>query len=185
MKQVRYFQTDQGEEVLVSEVTLEVVLGSKLLHFLCGDKSLVCSARLHSFQIQQHNPAVEPGQAVWRGIADSGSLVLAAVERKHVAVHWLHLASHPNDVGACKAIKVVEQLLDVCHKLEVGVQHYDATDVTWENAAMDCNGQKEDNTLVVRIAVSDCFLKHGDKRGKLMSKLIDLNKIKLGKYMKR
>lgn len=68
-----------GEEILVPEVALEVVLLRQLLHH-GGLQQLVVELGLpHGFQVQEQDATVEAGQPIRRGVPHFGLGVLAAI----------------------------------------------------------------------------------------------------------
>lgn len=59
VEELRVFHADHGEEVLVPEVTPEVVLVGQLLHLRRLQQAVVQRGLAHGLQVQQHHPAVE------------------------------------------------------------------------------------------------------------------------------
>jgi len=68
-----------GEEILVPEVALEVVLLCQLLHHGRLQQLVVKLGLPHGFQVQEQDATVEAGQPIGRGFPHFGLGVLAAI----------------------------------------------------------------------------------------------------------
>lgn len=79
MEELWVLHPHHGEEILVPEVALEVVLLRQLLHH-GGFQQLVVELGLpHGFQVQEQDTTVEAGQPIRRGVSHFGLGVLAAI----------------------------------------------------------------------------------------------------------
>lgn len=70
---------DHGEEVLIAQVAPEVIFFSEMGDMFRLKEAVVERRATHCLQIQQHHTAVEPGQAIGRGIAHTGFGVFLAI----------------------------------------------------------------------------------------------------------
>lgn len=76
VEELRVLHADHGEEVLVPEVTPEVVLVGQLLHLCWLQQAAVQWGLAHGLQVEQHHPAVEAGEPLRGRAPDPGLGVL-------------------------------------------------------------------------------------------------------------
>ena len=140
---------DEGEKVLVAEVSLEVVFGSETVHRSRFDQLIVERRGAHLGQVEEQHAAVEAGQAVGRRRADACAHILAAILPQEVAIDWLGVARYADDVGRVEGGEVSVELADVGAELEVGIEQYDALDARLEHLE-EADGEEEERVAVVR-----------------------------------
>lgn len=76
VEELRVLHANHGEEVLVPEVTPEVVLVGQLLHLCWLQQAAVQWGLAHGLQVEQHHPAVEAGEPLRGRAPDPGLGVL-------------------------------------------------------------------------------------------------------------
>lgn len=78
MEELGMLHANHGEEVLVSEVTSEVVLVGQLLHLRRLQQAAVERGLVHGLQVQQHHPTVEAREPLGGRAPNPGLGVLLA-----------------------------------------------------------------------------------------------------------
>ena len=121
VKQLRILHTQECVEVLVAEVTIKRELARQTSETLFSELRVVQLRVAHPVEVKQENPAVEPGQAMRRGITDTSTIVISTILREQGTIDRLHFATDANDVVVSEQLETVVQLTDVIGEFQIDI----------------------------------------------------------------